>query len=245
MPRHQNSSYACGVDVPEAAVAKRVRPGMPGGNKTRKHSGRVSMNLSVKLDPGIYSDEEWSDQEAMPPPSVDTTCSEGVPEGLEGAKPQEDLDHWDVISEVKHKDEEWPSLQKSCDPDLLDYDLFETLSQVSDMTLGSWVEVEDCDSPKAALTLAEQQAASTWASRIGPSNGIPKAKTQLPWAGHLRPMPEEKAVNAEGQSSNDDFLPQARGTWTKWQKSSRNMKAVERRLLETERRQQQRRNAQF
>eukprot|EP00438_Fugacium_kawagutii_P032082 Skav235382 [mRNA] locus=scaffold59:730138:751458:- [translate_table: standard] len=235
MPRHQNS-FPCGVDVPEAAVQKRVRPAMPGGTKTQKQSGRVSFSR-MKRDPGTYSEDEetWSDQDA----SVETTCS--TPEQRPGAPPrEEELDNWDLVSENKTKEEEWPSLKQSCDPDLLEYDdLFETLSQVSDMTLGSWVDVQDCESPSRALTLAEQR--TTWASRIGPNNGMPKPKSALPWAGKLHPMPEENAMN--GQSSYDDDLPQGRRSWTKWQKSSRNLKAVERRVLETERRQQQRRAA--
>lgn len=251
MPRHQNS-FACGVDAPELTVEKRVRragrPNANGGNKVQKHPGKVSINPSVRMhDPGAFSeDERWSDAGYA---SEETTASE-TPGGKRDdtsapGKAQAELDHWDVVSQGKAKEDEWPSLKKSCDPELRDYELFETMSQVSDMTLGSWVDVEDCDSPGralTALTLAEQRAAaSTWASRIGPSNGLPKPKTALPWAGKLRPTPEEKPC----QSPDDDLEQQGRRSWNKWQKSSRNLKAVERRLLETERRQQQRRNAAF
>lgn len=239
MPRHQNS-FACGVDAPELTVEKRVRragrPNANGGNKVQKHPGKVSIHPSVRaFDPGAFSeDEHWSDEAGA---SEETTASE-TPQAdhLAPNVQASALDLWDVVSPSKAKEDEWPSLKKSCDPDLRDYDLFETMSQVSDLTLGSWVDVEDVsDSPSRALT------ATTWASRIGPSNGLPKPKTALPWAGKLRPTPEEKPC----QSPKDDGEQQGRRSWTKWQKSSRNLKAVERRLLETERRQQQRRNAAY
>eukprot|EP00435_Cladocopium_sp_Y103_P057315 s93_g19.t1 len=207
MPRHQNS-FACGMDAPELTVEKRVRragrPNANGGNKVQKHPGKVSINPSVRMhDPGAFKeDEDWSDEAGCA--SEETTASE-TPETQQAPAAKAELEHWDVVSQGKTKEDEWPSLKKSCDPDLQDYDLFETMSQVSDMTLGSWVDVEDCDSPSRALTLAEQRAAAgTWASRIGPSNGLPKPKTALPWAGKLRPTPEEKAC----QSPDDDLEPQ-------------------------------------
>lgn len=236
MPRHQNS-FACGVDAPELTVEKRVRragrPNANGGNKVQKHPGKVSIHPSVRVhDPGAFSeDEHWSDEAGAE--TEETSAETPVAEHGEA-----ELDLWDVVSGRARdsKEDEWPSLKKSCDPDLRDYDLFETMSQVSDLTLGSWVEVEDVsDSPSHAATTA----ASTWASRIGPSNGLPKPKTALPWAGKLRPTPEEKPC----QSPEDDYEQQGRRSWNKWQKSSRNLKAVERRLLESERRQQQRRSA--
>lgn len=35
-------------------------------------------------------------------------------------------------------------------------------------------------------------------SSSGPSNGMPKPKSALPWAGKLHPMPEENAMNGAG-----------------------------------------------
>ena len=233
MPRHQNS-FACGLDAPELTVDKRVRRARAaGGTKVQKHPGKVSIKPAARVHDDWCSDEEeeWSEQNA----SVETTATIATETGT---AVEEDLDNWDVVSQTKPKEDEWPSLQQSCDPDLLKYDLFETMSQVSDMTLGSWVDVEDLHSPSRATRPVEQ----TWASRIGPNNGLPKPKTALPWAGKLRPTPEDKPCHSSG---SDDLAPEAQRTWTKWQKSSRSIKAVERRLLETERRQQQRRGSVF
>ncbi|CAK9041152.1 unnamed protein product [Durusdinium trenchii] len=223
MPRHSNS-FACGLDVPELAVSKRVRPGANGTNKWQKHPGKTPALASlVDLDEVFHAEEEedWSEPET----SVETTATARE----QSTAQEEEDDQWDLVSQAVPKEQEWPSLDQSRDPELLDYDLFETMSQVSDLTLSSWVDLnEDLEESKPA----------TWASRIGPSNGLPKPKTALPWAGKLRPTPENATCSHEEEDPNSmEFEGR---TWNKWQKSSRNLKAVERRLVQTARRQEQR-----
>ncbi|CAE7282604.1 unnamed protein product [Symbiodinium natans] len=235
MPRHSNS-YACGMDIPEVAFDKRCRRSSHrpmGGTKVQKHPGKQSLDLESGVHLSSIDEHEfWYESEHDPEVSDETTAS---PEPEE----EDDFDEsgWDFVSPEsaeEEKKEEWPALQgKNLQAAM---DALETMSMASDLTLCSWVDVADVEDA-AAPTEAE---APTWAARLGTSTAPRPPKATLPWA-HRRPR--VRVTHTPEGCDVEDAADVAGRSWNKWQKSSRNTKAMQKTAEKIHRRLEQSRRA--
>jgi len=202
-----------------------------GGTKVQKHPGKQSLDLErgVHLS-SIDEHEFWYESDDDPEVSDQTTAS---PE----AEEEDDFDEsgWDFVASepVKEEREEWPSLQGNSA-----FDALETMSMASDLTLCSWVDVADEDSEEA---VDSPQAAPTWAARLGTSTAPRPPKAALPWT-HRRPRARNASVVPEGHDI-EDAADVAGRSWNKWQKSSRNTKAMQKTAEKIHRRFEQSRRA--